>query len=48
MNIVDEPEEFYGGFGPYEDIDAANTCIDEFLDEFSNELRDRVQKILSM
>lgn len=33
VNIVDEPEEFYGGFGPYEDIDAANTCIDEFLDD---------------
>ena len=33
VNIVDEPEEFFGGFGPYEDIDAANTCIDEFLDD---------------
>lgn len=33
VNIVDDPDEFGFGWGPNEDIDAANTCIDDYLDD---------------
>ena len=33
VNIVDDPDEFGFGWGPNEYIDAANTCIDDYLDD---------------
>ena len=33
VNIVDDPDEFEFGWGPNEYIDAANTCIDDYLDD---------------
>lgn len=33
VRIVDEPDEFFDAYDDYEFIDAADTCIDEFLDD---------------